>query len=114
MISREGAPLLFPEANVLFPSGRLPKRATHVVEVSSHIRPESIEITRDIAMSSKAVKKKVPAKKAVTKSVKKTAIKRTPAKTEMYASLVCSLQFAESSDHCQYGKLLSTCLQRVG
>ena len=43
-------------------------------------------------MSSKAVKKKVPAKKAVTKSVKKTAIKRTPAKTEMYASLVLQLR----------------------
>jgi len=43
-------------------------------------------------MSSKAVKKKVPAKKTVTKSVKKTAITRTPAKTEMYASLVLQLR----------------------
>ena len=43
-------------------------------------------------MSSKAVKKKVPAKKAATKSVKKTEIKRTPAKTEMYASLVLQLR----------------------
>ena len=43
-------------------------------------------------MSSKAVKKKVPAKKTVTKSVKKRAITRTPAKTEMYASLVLQLR----------------------
>jgi len=43
-------------------------------------------------MSSKAVKKKVPAKKAVTKPVKKRDIKRTAAKTELYASLVMQLR----------------------